>query len=99
MAQPLGWAAYSDAFYTRRNVYLASFIMYIAGTIICAVSKNIWLLLVMRSVQACSASAVLWYASLIAFILIDYSNPYFYDCSDVFHSLGRFDICIKYKYK
>ncbi|PKK61302.1 hypothetical protein RhiirC2_856344, partial [Rhizophagus irregularis] len=32
---PLGWAAYSDTFYTRRNVYLASFIIYIIGTVIC----------------------------------------------------------------
>ncbi|CAB5381456.1 unnamed protein product [Rhizophagus irregularis] len=56
---PLGWAAYSDAFYTRRNVYLASFIIYIIGTVICGLSNSIWLLLAMRLVQACGASAVL----------------------------------------
>ncbi|CAB4415028.1 unnamed protein product [Rhizophagus irregularis] len=56
---PLGWAAYSDTFYTRRNVYLASFIIYIIGTVICGLSNSIWLLLAMRLVQACGASAVL----------------------------------------
>ena len=65
MAQPIGWAAYSDAFETRRNVYLVSFIVYIIGTIICGISKNIWLLLVFRSFQACGASAVLRYISFI----------------------------------
>ncbi|CAG8520621.1 14263_t:CDS:2 [Rhizophagus irregularis] len=72
---PLGWAAYSDAFYTRRNVYLASFTIYIIGTVICGLSNSIWLLLAMRLVQACGASAVL---SIGAGTI-----------SDVFHSLER----------
>ncbi|GBC06045.1 hypothetical protein RclHR1_06590005 [Rhizophagus clarus] len=72
---PLGWAAYSDAFHTRRNVYLASFTMYIIGCVICGLSKNIWLLLVMRSLQACGSSAVL---SIGAGTI-----------SDVFYSLER----------
>ncbi|RGB36734.1 major facilitator superfamily domain-containing protein, partial [Rhizophagus diaphanus] len=72
---PLGWAAYSDAFYTRRNVYLASFTIYIIGTVICGLSNSIWLLLAMRLVQACGASAVL---SIGAGTI-----------SDIFHSLER----------
>ncbi|CAG8689739.1 6943_t:CDS:2 [Funneliformis caledonium] len=55
---PLAWASYSDAFETRRNVYLASFILYIVGSVMCAMSKNIWLLLTMRAIQACGASSV-----------------------------------------
>ncbi|CAI2189299.1 367_t:CDS:2, partial [Funneliformis geosporum] len=55
---PLAWASYSDAFETRRNIYLVSFILYIVGTVMCAISKNIWLLLTMRAIQACGASSV-----------------------------------------
>ncbi len=58
MVQPLGWASYSDAFETRRNVYLVSFTLYIIGSIICAISNNIWLLLAMRSIQACGGASV-----------------------------------------
>ncbi|EXX54125.1 uncharacterized protein OCT59_007162 [Rhizophagus irregularis] len=72
---PLGWAAYSDTFYTRRNVYLASFIIYIIGTVICGLSNSIWLLLAMRLVQSCGASAVL---SIGAGTI-----------SDIFHSFER----------
>ncbi|KAF0432782.1 MFS general substrate transporter [Gigaspora margarita] len=56
---PIVWAAYSDEFATRRKVYLVSITVFIISTIICAVAGNIWLLLVMRVVQACGLSAVL----------------------------------------
>ncbi|CAG8721254.1 15462_t:CDS:2, partial [Gigaspora rosea] len=55
----LVWAAYSDEFATRRKVYLVSITVFIISTIICAVARNIWLLFVMRVVQACGSSAVL----------------------------------------
>ncbi|CAG8566031.1 1690_t:CDS:2 [Gigaspora rosea] len=61
----LVWAAYSDEFATRRKVYLASMMVFIISTIICAISKNIWLLLIMRAVQACGSSAVLSIGSAI----------------------------------
>ncbi|CAG8779604.1 4037_t:CDS:1, partial [Cetraspora pellucida] len=56
---PIVWAAYSDKFATRRKVYLASIMVFIISTIACAVSTNIWLLLIMRAIQACGSSAVL----------------------------------------
>ncbi|CAG8759195.1 33215_t:CDS:2, partial [Racocetra persica] len=55
---PLGWASYSDVRETRRRVYLMSLTIYVIAGIICAVSNNIWLLLVMRSFQACGGSSV-----------------------------------------
>ncbi|KAF0472158.1 MFS general substrate transporter [Gigaspora margarita] len=62
---PIVWAAYSDEFATRRKVYLASMMVFNISTIICAISKNIWLLLIMRAVQACGSSAVLSIGSAI----------------------------------
>ncbi|CAG8523293.1 4234_t:CDS:2 [Cetraspora pellucida] len=55
---PLGWASYSDVCETRRRVYLVSLAIYVVAGIICAISNNIWLLLVMRSLQACGGSSV-----------------------------------------
>ncbi|CAG8608953.1 8376_t:CDS:2 [Paraglomus occultum] len=56
---PLGWAAYSDKRGTRRNVYLLSLTMFVCASILCAVSPNIWLLIIMRALQACGSSAVM----------------------------------------
>ncbi|RIA87269.1 major facilitator superfamily domain-containing protein, partial [Glomus cerebriforme] len=55
---PLGWAAYSDARHTRRNVYLFSLILFVVASAICALSNNIWLLIVMRCFQACGSNAL-----------------------------------------
>ncbi|CAG8591943.1 6275_t:CDS:2 [Ambispora gerdemannii] len=55
---PLGWASFSDTRGTRRNVYLSSFLIFIVASFICALSYNVWLLLIMRALQACGASAV-----------------------------------------
>ncbi|GES73015.1 major facilitator superfamily domain-containing protein [Rhizophagus clarus] len=55
---PLGWATYSDLKHTRRNVYLVSLILFIVASIICAVSNNIWLLIVVRCLQACGSNAL-----------------------------------------
>ncbi|CAB5187800.1 unnamed protein product [Rhizophagus irregularis] len=55
---PLGWATYSDLKHTRRNVYLASLVLFIIASIICAVSNNIWLLIVVRCLQACGSNAL-----------------------------------------
>ncbi|CAG8773682.1 30035_t:CDS:2, partial [Racocetra persica] len=53
------WASYSDVHETRRRVYLISLVIYVIAGIICAVSNNIWLLLVMRFFQACGGSSAL----------------------------------------
>ncbi|CAH1762079.1 16487_t:CDS:2 [Entrophospora sp. SA101] len=55
---PLAWASYSDTYATRRKVYLASILLYIIASILCGISRNIWLLLVMRALQACGGSSV-----------------------------------------
>ncbi|CAG8593874.1 9250_t:CDS:2, partial [Ambispora leptoticha] len=55
---PLGWASFSDTRGTRRAVYLFSFLIFLVASAICALSYNIWLLLMMRALQACGASAV-----------------------------------------
>ncbi|CAG8548138.1 4655_t:CDS:2 [Paraglomus occultum] len=55
---PLGWAAYSDKRGTRRNVYLLSSAIFVVASAVCALSPNIWLLIIMRALQAGGASAV-----------------------------------------
>ncbi|RIB09596.1 major facilitator superfamily domain-containing protein [Gigaspora rosea] len=73
----LVWAAYSDEFATRRKVYLTSMMVFIISTIICAISKNIWLLLIMRAVQACGSSAVLSIgAAIISDIYVSTGHAY-----------------------
>ncbi|KAF0445905.1 MFS general substrate transporter [Gigaspora margarita] len=54
---PLGWASYSDTRETRRRVYLMSLIIYVVASAVCAISSNIWQLLVMRIFQAFGGSA------------------------------------------
>ncbi|CAG8678427.1 9867_t:CDS:2, partial [Scutellospora calospora] len=71
-SSPIVWAAYSDEFATRRKVYLASLMVFIISTIICAVAKSIWLLMIMRAIQACGSSAVL---SIGAGIISDIYDP------------------------
>ncbi|KAF0524903.1 MFS general substrate transporter [Gigaspora margarita] len=53
------FGAYSDKLATRKKVYVASFLIFILAAIVCAIAKNIWLLVVMRSVQAFANSAIL----------------------------------------
>ncbi|CAG8473247.1 5100_t:CDS:2 [Funneliformis mosseae] len=55
---PLGCAAYSDSRQTRRHVYIFSLILFIVTSVICAITNNIWLLILIRSVQACGSSAL-----------------------------------------
>ncbi|CAG8548123.1 4654_t:CDS:2 [Paraglomus occultum] len=55
---PLGWAAYSDKRGTRRNVYILSSAIFVIASIVCALSPSIWLLIIMRALQACGSSAV-----------------------------------------
>ncbi|CAG8518702.1 7102_t:CDS:10 [Ambispora gerdemannii] len=56
---PLGWASYSDSHATRRKVYLFSFILFVISSVLCALLNNIWLLLAMRALQSCGASAAM----------------------------------------
>ncbi|CAG8484059.1 4915_t:CDS:2 [Acaulospora morrowiae] len=54
---PLGWASYSDAKAQRRKAYLASLVLFQIVTIICGFTNNIYILIVMRALQACGSSA------------------------------------------
>ncbi|KAJ1961805.1 hypothetical protein GGI12_003033 [Dipsacomyces acuminosporus] len=54
---PLFWSVVSDN-YGRRIVYLASLVVYIAGSAGCAVSANLASMIVCRIIQACGASSV-----------------------------------------
>ncbi|CAG8773380.1 2229_t:CDS:2, partial [Dentiscutata erythropus] len=56
---PIVFAAYSDEFATRKKVYIASLLVFILASVVCAIATNIWLLIIMRAVQACGNSAVL----------------------------------------
>ncbi|CAJ0745277.1 8359_t:CDS:2 [Entrophospora sp. SA101] len=56
---PLGWAAYSDRFSSRTNVYFTSIPIFILSSILCAISTNLWLLLLGRGLQSFGASAML----------------------------------------
>ncbi|CAJ0754501.1 7891_t:CDS:2, partial [Entrophospora sp. SA101] len=56
---PLGWAAYSDRFSSRTNVYFTSIPIFILSSILCAISPNLWLLLLGRGLQSFGASAML----------------------------------------
>ncbi|CAG8591392.1 18549_t:CDS:2 [Acaulospora morrowiae] len=57
-AAPLVWASYSDAYGTRRKIYLVSFTLFIITSVICGFSWNIWTLMLMRGLQSCGSSAV-----------------------------------------
>ncbi|CAG8488776.1 16045_t:CDS:2 [Cetraspora pellucida] len=71
-AWALVWAAYSDELATRKKVYIASLLVFISASVVCAIVTNIWLLTVIRSIQACGNSAVL---PLSAGIISDIYGP------------------------
>ncbi|KAI7853807.1 major facilitator superfamily domain-containing protein [Circinella umbellata] len=54
---PLMWASWSDK-NGRRNIYILSFAITVVGTILCALSVNIAMLIVFRGVSAIGASSV-----------------------------------------
>ncbi|PKY48426.1 MFS general substrate transporter [Rhizophagus irregularis] len=56
---PLIWASYSDKHQTRKQVYVAGLVILIIASIICAISKNIWVYIVMRALQACGVAVVI----------------------------------------
>lgn len=56
MHQPLFWAALSDQ-YGRKRMYLISGLINIVCCIICAISKNIAMLIVFRGLQSFGANA------------------------------------------
>ncbi|RUS19762.1 hypothetical protein BC937DRAFT_86956 [Endogone sp. FLAS-F59071] len=68
---PLIWASFSDR-YGRRNLYLISFIIYILGSIGCALSNNIALLIIFRGISAAGVSSTM---SLGAGTLADIFYP------------------------
>ncbi|RIB25568.1 major facilitator superfamily domain-containing protein, partial [Gigaspora rosea] len=67
------FAAYSDELATRKKVYITSFIIFILTSIICAIATNIWLLIIIRSIQACCNSAML---PLGAGVISDIYSPH-----------------------
>ncbi|KAI8089348.1 major facilitator superfamily domain-containing protein [Halteromyces radiatus] len=55
---PIFWSALGDA-YGRRRVYLISFIIYIFGSVCCALSVNIGMFIAFRIVSAIGSSSVM----------------------------------------
>ncbi|KAF0400035.1 MFS general substrate transporter [Gigaspora margarita] len=52
------WAAFSETFETRRSVYLICMPLILITCVICAITPNIWLLMVGRGIQACGTSSL-----------------------------------------
>ncbi|KAF9962591.1 hypothetical protein BGZ72_000011 [Mortierella alpina] len=55
---PVFWASLCD-YYGRRPIYLVSMSIFILGSVLAAISRNIWVFFVMRALQAFGASSVL----------------------------------------
>ncbi|RIA95125.1 major facilitator superfamily domain-containing protein [Glomus cerebriforme] len=53
------WASYSDKHQTRKQVYVTGIALLIIASIVCAVSKNIWVYIIMRALQACGVAVVI----------------------------------------
>ncbi|CAG8735098.1 22113_t:CDS:2, partial [Dentiscutata erythropus] len=66
------FAAYSDELATRKKVFITSFLVFILASVVCAIATNIWLLIIMRAIQACGNSAIL---PLCAGVISDIYNP------------------------
>ncbi|CAG8791911.1 27442_t:CDS:2, partial [Racocetra persica] len=69
---PIFWAAYSDEFATRKKAFIASLLLFISASVVCAVATNIWLLTAMRAIQSCGSSAAL---PLSAGVISDIYDP------------------------
>ncbi|CAG8510738.1 major facilitator superfamily domain-containing protein [Gigaspora rosea] len=54
----IGWAAFSESFETRRRVYLICMPLILISCVICALTPNIWLLIVGRGIQGCGTSSL-----------------------------------------
>ncbi|RIB15131.1 major facilitator superfamily domain-containing protein [Gigaspora rosea] len=54
----IGWAAFSETFETRRRVYLICMPLILISCVICAITPNIWLLMVGRGIQTCGTSSL-----------------------------------------
>ncbi|RIA97894.1 major facilitator superfamily domain-containing protein [Glomus cerebriforme] len=54
---PLFIGAFSDVYGNRRHLYLIAILLFVVPSIVCALVKNIWILIVMRAIQACGSSA------------------------------------------
>lgn len=54
---PVLWASFSDI-YGRRLVYTLSTLLFVVGSVMCALSPNIGMLLVFRGIQAAGSSSV-----------------------------------------
>ncbi|RIB11637.1 major facilitator superfamily domain-containing protein [Gigaspora rosea] len=54
----ISWAAFSETFETRRRVYLICMPLILISCAICAITPNIWLLMVGRGLQACGTSSL-----------------------------------------
>ncbi|KAI8581539.1 hypothetical protein K450DRAFT_231796 [Umbelopsis ramanniana AG] len=69
---PLMWASFGDI-YGRRNIYLISFSIYVVGSIGCALSVNIGMLIAFRAFSAIGSSSVM---SLGAGTISDIYHPH-----------------------
>ncbi|CAG8724416.1 5955_t:CDS:2, partial [Funneliformis mosseae] len=54
---PLFVGSFSDTYGNRRHVYLVVILLFTIPSVICALVKNIWVLITMRAIQACGSSA------------------------------------------
>ncbi|OZJ05165.1 hypothetical protein BZG36_02217 [Bifiguratus adelaidae] len=54
---PVFWASFSDHFYIRRPIYLATLLVFAGASIGSAFVNNVWVLVVLRCLQSCGASA------------------------------------------
>lgn len=54
---PLMWASFGDKF-GRRPVYLVSFLISVIGSVCCALSVNVGMLIAFRAVSAIGSSSV-----------------------------------------
>ncbi|KAG0318150.1 hypothetical protein BGZ99_005841 [Dissophora globulifera] len=55
---PVFWASLCE-YYGRRPIYLVSMMIFILGSLLAAISHNVWVFFVMRGIQAFGASSVL----------------------------------------
>ncbi|CAG8791917.1 6945_t:CDS:2, partial [Gigaspora margarita] len=55
----ISWAVFSETFETRRRVYLICMPLILISSVICAMTPNIWLLMVGRVMQACGTSSLI----------------------------------------
>ncbi|CAB4473666.1 MFS general substrate transporter [Rhizophagus irregularis] len=54
---PLFVGGFSDVYGNRRHLYLIALSLFVVPSVVCALVKNVWVLIAMRSLQACGSSS------------------------------------------